>query len=706
MVKVLRSISFLFFIMLSTLARSQQLPYSVASNLRAKTVSIRSDSLMLDTMSIIPKTFFISGIDASAYRLDFASAILYWKVKPAVDSITLSYRVFPSRLNAVVQHLNYDSIARYTFLKPASDEPTPDGSRGLFKFGNLQSTGSFGRSLSFGNKQDAVVNSNFQWQLNGMLGDSIEIAAAITDNNIPIQPDGTTQQLNEFDQVFLQFKKRNWQLNLGDIDIRQNGLYFLNFYKRLEGIAFRTDQRLSPSITTSSLLSGSIAKGKFNRNIFQGLEGNQGPYRLKGANNEFFFIVLAGTERVFLDGEALQRGEDQDYVINYNTAEVTFTPKRMITKDSRIQIEFEYADRNFLNSNLYAFQTVDISQKLKIKIGAFQNSDAKNSQINQTLDERQKTFLFNLGDSVNNAFYPTVILDSFSKDRILYEKIYYTAGFVTDSFYRYSIDSFNAKFALSFTELGAGRGNYVPDFNGANGKVFRFILPIAGLKQGSFEPVMKLVTPKKQQLLSVAADYQVDRNNIVKTEFAISNYDANAFSSRNEGDDRGVAARIQYTNTATLSKRRSLQMVSNIDLEHVAEKFRPLERLRFVEFSREWGLPFQLAPADENIVRFSLGLKDARDHIFNYQLMTYQRSDRYKGYQNIVQHLYKRSGWNFANSLSLTNFNNGIETGVFVRPVIDISKRLDRLKLLRLGMKYALEHNDCLLYTSPSPRDS
>lgn len=663
------------------------------SNLRQKTFTIDADSIKIDTISIVPKTFTISFVPESDYRLDFINGILYWKKKPSLQTVTVTYRVFPFQLNAYAQRMTYDSVMNNFYAKPFEfNNGLSNAQKGIFDFGTIKAEGSFGRQIGFGNSQDAVLNSTLNLQLSGMLGDSIEIQAAITDNNIPIQPDGTTQQLNEFDQVYLQFKKKNWQLNLGDIDIRQKEDYFLNFYKRLQGVSFQTTNRISKNVESKTLVSGSIAKGKFTRNIITALEGNQGPYRLTGANNETFFIVLANTERVFLDGELLQRGEDQDYVINYNSAEVTFTPRRMVTKDSRIQVEFEYADRNYLNANLYLSQEFQIDKKLKVRLGAFNNNDAKNSPINQVLDPKQKQFLANLGDSIQRAYYPAAAIDTFAAGKILYEKVY--AG--TDSFYRYSTDPALAKYNLSFTDVLPGNGNYIPDFNGANGKVFKYVTPVAGVKQGQYEPVQILVTPKRQQIFNLGIDYAIGASTLLKTEVATSNSDVNTFSKINDGDDRGWAAKFQLNNEKKIKSSSGLQLNTALDYEYVQKKFKPLERLRTVEFSRDWGLPVQTVPqpVDENILRLSAGLKNSANHSLSYQFTNYHRSDKYNGIQNSILHTANLNGWLFNSQLIITNFDALNDKGFFVRPIIDVSKQFKKIDNWRLGLKYTLEKNN------------
>ncbi len=663
------------------------------SNLRQKTFAV-ADSILIDSMSIIPGTFTIQAFHDSIYQLDFVNAKLKWIHKPLSDSFNAVYRVFPFKLNQALQRINFDSVMNYFYAKPIEFNDNRNiGNKGLFDFGSLNYSGSFGRSIAFGNRQDAVINSNFNLQLSGMLADSIFIAAAITDNNIPIQPDGTTQQLNEFDQVYLQFKKGGWQLNLGDIDIRQNQSYFLNFYKRLQGISYQNKTNISPNIISNTLVSGSIAKGKFTRNIFDGLEGNQGPYRLKGANNELFFIVLAGTERVFIDGELLQRGEDQDYIINYNTSELTFTPKRMITKDSRIQVEFEYSDRNFLNANLYASQELELNKKLKIRLAAFSNSDAKNSQINQVLDIKQKQFLTNLGDSIQKAFFPTAYIDSFAADKILYQKIYYNPGTGIDSFYKYSIDPALAKYNLSFVDVGKGMGNYIPEFNGANGKVFKFIMPLAGVKQGQFEPVSILLAPKKQQVFNLGMDYILDKNSTLKTELAMSNVDVNTFSKQNQGDDKGFAARFQFFRTSVLKNTNNLQLNTALDYEFVDSKFKALERLRNVEFLRDWGMQATQLAATENIIKGSAEIKSKTNHQLGYQFTKYNRSDAYSGFKNAITQSGNLKTWRFNNQLNLISYNGLNEKGRFFRPVFDVSKLMKKWKDLLVGMKYAIEDN-------------
>ncbi|MCZ2459323.1 MAG: hypothetical protein LC128_06820 [Chitinophagales bacterium] len=699
---VLTRISLIIVVVLTSLWAGAQLPVpNTASNLRHRTVKVGADTLKIDSLSIIPNTFSIVNIPPDDYKIDYVGSKLFWIKKPDTDSVTLHYRVFPYQLNFVAQRLPLDSVLKQLYVIPYQfNDRLAEEQRGIFDFGTLKAEGSFGRQISFGNSQDAVLNSTLNLQLSGMLGDSIEIQAAITDNNIPIQPDGTTQQLNEFDRVFLQFRKGDlmgrrpgWQLSLGDIDIRQDKSFFLNFYKRLQGISFQTANPISKNLISKTLASGSIAKGKFTRNVFQGLEGNQGPYRLTGANNEIFFIVLANTERVFLDGELLQRGEDQDYVINYNTAEVTFTPKHMITKDSRIQIEFEYADRNYLNANLYLSQEMDFGKKVKLNIGLFSNSDAKNSQINQVLDNKQKQFLANLGDSIQNAFYPAATPDTFAAGKILYEKIYVDNGGVIDSFYQYSTDPTLAKYNLSFSEVGQGKGNYVPDLNGANGKVYRYVTPINGVMQGNFEPVTILVTPKKQQVINLGVDYAIDKNTSLKTELAMSDYDPNTFSKVGKGNNKGFAARFLLNNKKVLNAVNKLMLNTELDYQFVQNKFRPIERLRTVEFTRDWGLPLVVSPATENILKASAGLSNNKGNSVSYQFMNYHRSDHYNGFQNSLAHTWSNKGWTFNDQLILTNFNDLNNKGAFFRPTIDFSKQMKALDNWRAGFNYSLQQN-------------
>ena len=661
------------------------------SNFRQKKIAT-NNSLKFDAEIIVQNSFFIKNIDTSFYEIDNIAATIFWKKKVLQDSVIIAYRVLAYNFNKEYKRFNYDSIknnfiALQPFIFNNNQNNLDNNNAAFLDFGKINYSGSFGRNLSFGNNQDAVFNSQLSLQLNGIIGDSVEVAAAITDNNIPIQPDGTTQRLNEFDRILLQFKKKNWQLNLGDIDVRQSQNYFLNFYKRLQGVSYQLEKKNKHKF----LITGAIAKGKFTRNVFNGQEGNQGPYRLQGANSEIYFIVLAGTERVFIDGELMTRGEDQDYIMNYNTAEISFTPKRMITKDRRIQIEFEYAERSFLNSIFYVSNEAQINKNLKINIAAYTNNDAKNSAINQQLDNRQKQFLSNLGNNYQAAFYPFESIDSFTTTKILYAKRTSPVS-ITDSIYVYSTNKDSAKYNLFFTEVGVNKGNYITFFNGSNGKVYQWIAPINNIPQGNFEPAQFLVTPKKQQLFTIATEYYLTKKTLIKSDIAVSNYDVNTFSSINKNDNKGIAGKFVLHNSSNVNK--AIQLNTALSYEWANRNFKPLERLRGVEFSRDWGLPIINTLANEYLPKASIELRDEKNNFLQYITEGYLRSDGYKGFRQTLLHNHLINKWLLKSNLSYVNNNAPTASGFFFKPIIEVSKLFKRFNNYTIGASYALEHNE------------
>ena len=685
------------------------------SNFRQKKIPVTSEILQLDSLSIVPGTFIVIDILPINYKLNEVKATLEWISYPDFDSVWVSYRVFPSLLEQKAYRYRYDSIADFFKAAPVRPKSVQDADNAnkFIDFGNMNYTGSFGRSLSFGNSQDAVVNSLFNLQLNGMLGDSIEVAAAITDNNIPIMPDGTTQQLNEFDRIWLRFKKRPWELNMGDIDIRQQPTYFMSYFKRQQGLSFQTQNKLGKNITHKMLASGAIAKGKFTRNIFYGQEGNQGPYRLTGANNELFFVILPGTERIYVDGLQQQRGEDQDYIINYNTAEITFTPRQIINKDKRIQVEFEYADRNYLNSLLYFGNELQVGKKWDVNVALYANTDAKNAPINIILDNAQKQFLSEIGDSINKAFFPSAVRTTFDVNVILYVKKDTIVNGNRYNIYLHSPFEMPDMYNLSFSELGVNRGNYIPLFNAANGKAYQWLAPLNGVPQGSFEPVAFLVTPKQQQMATALIRYRMSEQTTLQAEGAVSKWDVNRFSPKDKGNDGGAGIKLKVLDERKLNiKGKVLNLSSSLGYEYVGRDFKPLERLRNIEFLRDWGLPFDAPVTDEQIPSLSVQLANSGKQQVAYQYIGYLRGDGYKGHRHLIDHNANMKGWILKDALLATTINGNDFSGFFLRPNVGFSKRLEKMKQLELGLSYSLEHNelrqantDTLLPTSFSFRD-
>jgi hypothetical protein len=633
-------------------------------------------------MSIVPGTFVLQGVDTGAYGFSAVKSKLWWKHRPQIDSVQANYRVFPFQFQQPLYKYRYDSVSRFMVVSPYFRRRAEEEGSNI-NFGNIQYQGSFGRSLSFGNNQDAVVNSSLNLQISGYIGDSIELTAAITDNNLPVQPDGTTAQLNEFDKVYIQFRKHGWQVALGDIDIRRNEGSYFNFFKRLEGISVE-----SSTPGNHMIASGAISKGIFARNVFEGQEGNQGPYRLQGNNNEAYFVVLAGTEKVFIDGVQMQRGEDQDYVINYNTAEITFTAKRMISKDQRIQVEFEYANQNYLNTQLLLGDDVDLSKRLHVRANYYSSTDAKNSPLNQVLTTGQKQFLSQLGDSVQNAYYPSATLDTFSSSAVMYALRDSTVGGIHyDSVFVYSTNPDSAVYSVGFTDMGIGNGDYTLVGQSANGNVYQWIPPVNGAHVGEYQPVILLVAPKKQQVMSVGATYQLDAHTTLSGDWALSDYNPNTFS-HTRADEIGMAGKVGLVREQNLNP--DVRVASNVSMEWVNQKFTPIERLRSPEFYRDWGLPLVVAAEDERLGMAGIGFT-GKNAAIRYDVRYFTRGGDFSGEQNILTQSYKRDGWTWNTQLSLTTFDSSKNRGTFWRPTVELSKILTDFGKLNLGGKYSLE---------------
>ena len=112
-------------------------------------------------------------------------------------------------------------------------------------------------------------------QIEGKLSDNVNIRASISDSNIPIQNNGYSQQIEEFDRVFIELYSKKWRLKAGDINLSNKESHFLKFDKKVSGISLDIHPKDEKN-KQHFKASGALVRGRFARNQFNGIDGNQG----------------------------------------------------------------------------------------------------------------------------------------------------------------------------------------------------------------------------------------------------------------------------------------------------------------------------------------------------------------------------------------------------------------------------------------------
>ena len=675
---------------------------SWGQDLREKHFVFTNDTVQFDTVSIY-KSSFVIKVDGNRlldeeYFLDPLKGLFCLDPDFKGQEIIVFYEVTPFNFNEVLRHKDTTMIVSDTVqdIDPFKFTVSSNNrSNDLFGSTKLNKQGSISRGVTVGNAQNLALQSTLNLQLDGQIGPNLYMTGSISDNNIPFQPEGNTQKLQEFDQVKLKIYNDDFALIGGDFWLYKPKGYFMNYTKRAQGSSIEGYHKINWFGEGGKLthkLSGAFSRGKFARNIIQGTEGNQGPYRLTGNDNEPFIIVLAGTERVYVDGQLMTRGQEFDYVIDYNTSEITFTANQLVTKDKRIIVEFQYSDLNYARS-LFAYNAVMENEKNTTWINVYSEQDAKNQTIQQDLTDQERAVLTMVGDSVQNAFANSIDSVEYVDNRVLYALID-SLGY--DSVLVFSNNPDSAYYQATFLDVGDNNGNYVFDQYTAFGRVYKWVQPIAGIPQGNYEPVGLLVAPQKKQMVSVGSEFRFKNGVKTSVEVAVSNEDLNTFSDLDRGDNSGIAVKWKWMSNNKLGEKNvRLRTKANFEYQH--RHFNPIQWFRSVEFDRDWNVRNKPFNGDQFLSNAGFDFVLPIGTI-GYDFENFAWGSDYLGFRNNLKTNLKKNGFRAKVDASWLT-SDGDERTSFLRHNSFISQDI---KILKIGFEDIHEQNQFYVQGDPT----
>ena len=638
---------------------------------KTKEYSISKDTLQIEKVSINPSHFEVVDtqsilIDSNNYVIDYQKGYLLFKdsfLSNHNGLVTIHYLTYPDFLTKEYKIYDSSSVVSSDISQQSLYKIDNNLTKTNSPFDGLNTSGSITRGITIGSNQNAVLNSNLDLQITGKISDKVSLRASLQDSNIPIQNGGYSQKLDQFDNIFMELFSEKWNIRAGDIFLENNKTQFLNFNKKVQGLATNFDFGTEEN-KTNVFASAALVKGQYAKSNFNGIEGSQGPYKLKGQNGELYVLVISGSERVFVNGRQLKRGENNDYTIDYNAGEITFTPLFTITSEMRIAIEYQYTDRNYTRFVTYAGASHE-NKKWSLAGYLYSENDVKNQPVQQNLSPEQVQILANAGDDTNAMVAPSAYADTFSENKTLYVKRILNGV----TYYEYSNNPDDELYNVSFTLTGNNNGNYILKNSSSITKIYEYIAPVNGIPQGNYAPITQLVAPNKIQVATLLGKFNPSEKTVVDFEMAISNNDKNLFSTLDDSNNQGLSGKVN-AKQRLFSKKWTVDAFAKY--QFIQKDFSSVERLYTIEFDRDWNLETIVTGNQSLLVsglNFDLNPTKNRNSngTLTYQFEKLDFADSFSGNRHIISGLFQLKNWNINSLGSYLKSDSQTNESKFIR---------------------------------------
>lgn len=518
-------------------------PYQLADRL----ILVGSDSVFIaDTL-----------ISKDQYQIDYDKGmILFSNPIPESIKVVIKYQRIPF-FDLAPSYFKYVESAETTLdndMQPINIKPSDT----LFPsdYEALMVNGSKTLGFSIGSDQGLGIEQATRLNLQGEVA-GVQIEAALSDQSSPIPPEGVTKEISELDKILINVRKGGLAGSFGDYDlVMPFGSFGLIERKAIGGLV------AGDFDNTKFQASYSQPKGKFRRSVFSGIDGIQGPYQLFA--DEPFVTIVPASEIVYLDGEPMTRGWNEDYTIDYTLAEVFFTNKRIITNNSRIEIFYEYTFDAYDRYSLGVGATLAALGGLPLSLGVktFQETDNQNQSFAYNLSNADIESLAVIGDDTSRTW-----LDGgkyVGPNQGDYRKV--------DNYYLY-VGKDSGDYDVSFTYVGDSLGDYIYDES---------IYVYLGANQGRYVAKRHILLPQRNEIYLTELGLQMENGLNLSLEGSMSRADKNLFSQLDDANNTGYAYAV---NTGLQKPKYGI----NYKRKLTPSKFSNPMRSPEIDFSYLWG---------------------------------------------------------------------------------------------------------------------